>query len=217
MMRASPIECRMEIENLRALSSLLDEVLEVPPAQREAWMAARRGDEALLVPTLRELFKSAGDRDACDWLEQAPAWSELSGAQEPAPERVTVGPYRLLRLLGRGGMGDVWIAERIDGSLKRLVALKLPVISLRREILVQRFARERDIGAALAHPNIARLYDAGIDKDGQPYLAIEYVEGERIDRWCEGRQLEVKARVELLLQVLDAVQHAHAHLVVHRD
>ena len=213
----------METESLKALSSLLDEMLDLPPAEREAWLVARSGgDDALLVPTLRELLQQHSNSGASDWLEQGPALSDLATVQGPragmAPtEGATVGPYRLSRLLGRGGMGDVWLAERSDGNLKRLIALKLPMISLRREMLVQRFARERDIGAVLAHPHIARLYDAGIADDGQPYLALEYVDGEPIDRWCEVRRLAAAARIELFLQVLEAVQHAHAHLVVHRD
>ena len=128
-----------------------------------------------------------------------------------------VGIYRLEREIGQGGMGEVWLAMREDGQLKRRVALKLPMLSARRNVLVQRFARERDILGSLAHPNIARLYDAGLAEDGQPYLALEYVEGQPITAFCNERDLDVRARVRLLLQVLQAVQFAHANLVIHRD
>jgi len=114
-------------------------------------------------------------------------------------------------------MGVVWLAERADGEVKRPVALKVPNLSLHDRTLADRFARERDILAQLAHPCIARLYDAGVTERGQPYLAIEYVEGETITSYCDCQRLSIKARVQLFLQVLRAVQYAHSSLIVHRD
>lgn len=114
-------------------------------------------------------------------------------------------------------MGSVWLAERIDGALKRNVALKLPHLVSKRTGLAERMARERDILGALAHPHVAHLYDAGITTEGRPFLALEYVEGVRIDEYCRERQLDVAARVELILQVANAVAYAHAKLVIHRD
>jgi serine/threonine protein kinase len=128
-----------------------------------------------------------------------------------------VGPYRLIRLLGEGGMAEVWLAQRADGSIKREVALKLPMLWRDRQDLAGRFARECDILAALEHPHIARLYDAGISPDGLPYLAMEYVRGDRVTIWCDEHRLGVRERLTLVLQVLDAVQYAHAHHVIHRD
>jgi serine/threonine-protein kinase len=123
----------------------------------------------------------------------------------------------LIRLLGEGGMAEVWLAQRADGSIKREVALKLPMLRRDREDLSSRFARERDILAALEHPHIARLYDAGVSPDGLPYLAMEYVRGERLTAWCDTHRLGVNERLKLVLQVLDALQYAHAHHVIHRD
>jgi TolB-like protein/tetratricopeptide (TPR) repeat protein len=123
----------------------------------------------------------------------------------------------LIRLLGEGGMAEVWLAQRADGSIKREVALKLPMLRRDREDLSSRFARERDILAALEHPHIARLYDAGVSPDGLPYLAMEYVRGERLTAWCDTHRLGVDERLKLVLQVLDALQYAHAHHVIHRD
>ena len=128
-----------------------------------------------------------------------------------------IGPYRLLRSIGAGGMGAVWLAERADGLFQRQVALKLPRSAWPRADLVERMARERDILAALTHANIARLYEAGITAGGRPYLALEYVEGRTIDAYCAGERLDVHARVRLFLQVIEAVAYAHARLVVHRD
>jgi serine/threonine-protein kinase len=128
-----------------------------------------------------------------------------------------VGSYRLIRELGRGGMGAVWLAERIDGKLKRQVALKFPYTGPNQRQLVERLARERDILASLEHPNIARLYDADVTALGQPFLVLEYVDGIPINEYCDQHRLTVRERLVLFLQVLNAVQYAHMHLVIHRD
>ncbi len=128
-----------------------------------------------------------------------------------------VGPYVLERLIGEGGMGWVWLAERTDGSLKRKVALKLPKWTWALPDLSQRLDLERDILASLEHANIARLYDAGMDDLGRPYLAMEYVEGQSIDAYSRDRRLTVEDRLRLVLQVAGAVSYAHSRLVVHRD
>ena len=132
-----------------------------------------------------------------------------------APERI--GPYRVVRKLAEGGMGAVWLAERADGMLNRPVALKLPRGAWTGAGFADRMAREREILAALNHPNIARLYDAGIAADGQPYLALEYVAGRTIDEYVTAKGLPIRARLELFLQVARAVGHAHVRLIVHRD
>ena len=126
-----------------------------------------------------------------------------------------VGPYRLIREIGAGGMSSVWLAERSDGQLKREVALKLPLTGPRMQ--VERFLRERDILAALTHPNIARLYDAGISEIGQPYLAMEYVAGTQLIESCDARLLGIRERLRLFVQVMEAMQFAHAELVIHLD
>src|SRR5262249_7883612 len=128
-----------------------------------------------------------------------------------------VGPYRLVRPLGSGGMADVWLAERADGAFTREVALKLPLLSRLRRDLATPFARERDILPRLEPPHIARLYDAGVTAEGLPYLAMEYVAGQPINAYCDAQRADITARLLLFRQVLDAVQYAHANLVVHRD
>ena len=114
-------------------------------------------------------------------------------------------------------MAEVWLARRADGAFKREVALKLPMRSRLREDLDARFARERDILASLEHPQIARLYDAGVGEDGRPWLAMEFVQGQSLTAWCDGRALGIADRLRLALQVLDAVSYAHARSVIHRD
>jgi tetratricopeptide (TPR) repeat protein len=132
------------------------------------------------------------------------------------PDEVLAG-YRLIRELGRGGMSVVWLAERADGVVKRVVALKMPMFVLRGAGDVERFARERDALASLSHANVARLYDAGLLPSGQPFIVLEYVDGVTLLDYCERHRLDVAARLRLFLQVLAAVEHAHKHLVVHRD
>ncbi len=130
---------------------------------------------------------------------------------------ITLGPYTLIEKIGEGGMGAVWRARRADGSIERDVALKLIAPGMRSHATRERFARERAILATLAHPNIARLYDAGVTDDGQPFLVLELVEGEPIDAYCDRLKLDVSARLKLFIQVLGALAHAHQRLVVHRD
>ena len=146
------------------------------------------------------------------FLDQMPA-VEIAA---PQPSTTEIGPYRLIRKLGIGGMATVWLAERSDRLIDRPVALKLPHPSLA-SVFADRVARERDLLAKLDHPNIARLYDAGVTGDGQPFLALEYVDGTPIDKYCQQQNMTVNARVRMFASVIDAVAHAHAKLIVHRD
>jgi len=206
-----------------ALSALLDEYLDQPESSRAAWLERLSPEYAEALPALRELLDQA-EAGGENFLQTFPRVSlpedhgpEDERAYAPLAPGSTVGPYRLIRELGRGGMSIVWLSERADGLLKRQVALKLPLVLLHNSALAERFARERDILAQLTHPHIARLYDAGITASGQSYLALEYVEGEPITRYCESRQLEVRERLKLFLEVLRAVEHAHGNSIVHRD
>jgi serine/threonine-protein kinase len=140
----------------------------------------------------------------------------VTATLELSADEVLAG-YRLIRELGRGGMSVVWLAERADGVVKRVIALKMPMFVLRGAGDVERFARERDALASLSHANVARLYDAGLLPSGQPFIVLEYVDGVTLLEYCERHQLDVAARLRLFLQVLAAVEHAHKHLVVHRD
>ncbi|HEY1070659.1 MAG TPA: serine/threonine-protein kinase [Thermomonas sp.] len=200
----------MDIERWQRLSPLLDALLELPPDQREEHLRTLRGEDPALAAELEHLL--ALDADDPGFLD-TPALALPVGVVPGA----RLGPYRLERLLGEGGMGQVWLAERADGLYERKVALKVLRPGLADPQLRQRFDRERDILARFAHPYIARLLDAGIDQNGQPYLALEYVEGEAITSYCQSRQLDLAARLDLFRQVCEAVSHAHANLIVHRD
>jgi len=218
---------------LTRLSRLLDEALPLDEAGRAAWLENLPPEDADLRALLAELLADdaaplsraavAPGPGPISLLDRLPAMAATAARQalgQPANERNSrVGPYGLLRRIGEGGMGEVWLAERVDGGLQREVALKLPArpAGSDPQRLARRFERERDILAALEHPHIARLYDAGIAPDGQPYLAMEYVDGQPLTAWSEQQALPLRARIELFLQVLQAVQHAHSQLVVHRD
>jgi len=180
-------------------------LLALPESERESFLSRECADDAALRAELESLLEA--DRTATGFLDH-------SGAFGPGhPERV--GPYRLLRELGHGGMGRVFLAERADALYHKQVAIKF----LRSDFgdLRERFANERRILASLDHPYIAKLLDAGSDAHGAPYVVMEYVAGESITHWCEARTPGVPARLELFLKVLEAVQSAHACLVVHRD
>lgn len=201
------------------LSRLLDEALELPPTQREQWLAALAPEFAALKPHLQSILSRAEALASATFMAELPSFSIPSDSvEDPSqqPGRV-VGPYRLERELGTGGMGSVWLATRSDGLINRPVALKLPHSVWRRADLPERLAREREILSTLTHPHIARLYDAGIAADGQPYLALELVEGMPIDNYCTERDIGIRGRLQLIVQVARAVAYAHGKLIVHRD
>jgi len=192
------------------LSPALDALLELDAGARAAALDAHRREDPALADELQALLALEA---ASDEFLAEPIVAQL-GSLLPGHH---VGPYALERLLGEGGMGQVWLANRADGLYERRVALKLLRPGLADPGLRLRFTRERQILARLEHPHIARLLDAGISADQQPYLALDYIDGEPITDWCRRQRPGVQARVHLLLQVCDAVSHAHTNLIVHRD
>ncbi len=200
----------MDPDRWQRLSPLLDALLELEPGARAHRLDSMRTDDPVLAAELEGLLGLEEGRE--DFLAE-PVVSQLPLARAG----VLVGPYRLERMLGEGGMGQVWLASRADGMYQRQVALKLLRPGLADPDLRLRFTRERQILARLGHAHIARLLDAGISADQQPYLALEYVDGEPITDWCRTRAPSVEARLRLFLQVCEAVSHAHANLIVHRD
>lgn len=196
-------------------SARLDEMLALAESERAAWLAALPPADADLRDGLAAVLQGLPAAGA-GFLDELPPLDEA-----PSPGTVTpgavVGPYRLLRELGRGGMGVVWLAQRADGAFAREVALKLPHAHLLAGAVRERFDRERDILAALDHPHIARFFDAGLAADGQPYLALEAVDGRPITDWCREQALPLAARLALFAQVADAVSHAHGQFIAHRD
>ena len=200
----------MDAERWQRISSELDVLLELSSGAREGRLAELAGDDAGLAAELRRLLEL--EEASGEFLAEpviAPAGLVVPGSE--------VGPYRLERLLGEGGMGQVWLAGRADGLYQRRVALKLLRPGLADNDLRLRFTREREILGRLAHPHIARLLDAGISANGLPYLALERVDGIPVTDYCRQHRVDLDGRLEMFFQVCDAVSHAHANLIVHRD
>jgi serine/threonine-protein kinase len=210
---------------------VLDHALELPPDDRASFIDRTCGPDDLLRREARALVEAAeraGDFlerpvDACaagllrEIAEEAEEEAGVDATERGSAAGGRLGPYRLVRELGRGGMGAVYLAERDDQQYDRRVAVKVLPAGLLNRSLRTRFLLERRILASLEHPNIARLYDAGVGEDGTPYFVMEFVEGRRIDVHCDQSRLPIRARLALLDQVCDAVQFAHRNLVVHRD
>ena len=199
--------------DIASLSRLLDDALAIDAASHEAWLTALPASQRHLAPALREMLAEHSRRTESGPLSTLPRLGDADAGPGPGDR---VGPYRLLRAVGQGGMGSVWLAERADGSFQRQVALKLPRLSGSAG-LAERMAREREIGAMLEHPHIARLYDAGLDELGRPFIAMAYIDGRPIDQYCREQGLDVTGRLRLVVQVVRAVAHAHGRLVIHRD
>jgi serine/threonine-protein kinase len=205
--------------DLATISRLLDEALALGVAARQRWLEALPAEHVRLVPALRDMLARAETTSGL-LLDRPPRLHEEQASRKIVSAFKTddrVGPYQLVREIGTGGMAEVWLARRADGAYKRDVALKLTKAMRSRNDLERLFARERDIQASLEHPNIARLYDAGVSPEGLPYLAMEYVQGQPLTTWCDVRRVGLRERLVLFLQVTDAVQYAHVRQIVHRD
>jgi serine/threonine protein kinase/Tfp pilus assembly protein PilF len=208
----------MDPERWQQVEEVFAAALEQPPTARAGVVSAACGDDEALRHEVLSLLEAA--EPAAEYFADL---SSRAGVPSPADTEIeqflgrTVGSYRLVRLLGRGGMGVVFLAERDDRQFEKQVALKLLPLGIGSTEAMQRFLLERQILARLEHPGIARLLDGGVTEDGTPYYVMEYVEGLPIDDYCDASRLTVAARLELFLKVCDAVDHAHRHLVVHRD
>jgi len=205
----------MTPERWQKVKEILEQTEEHPVAERQAWLHRVCGDSELR----REVESLLAFEDDLDGFIEEPVMAAVSRAvdeREALPELRKVGPFRLLSLLGRGGMGSVYLAARQEDFEQR-VALKLLSPGLASESTIRRFEAERQILARLEHPNIARLLDGGTSAEGLPYFAMEVVEGLPIDHYCVEKKLSLRARLELILEVCSALQLAHQNLIIHRD
>ncbi len=193
------------------LEPYLDRVFELAPDECAAWLSQLAQSQPLIAQDVRTLLSRRDQVDATGFLEHPPF------DPDPGQPRLgaKVGAYTLEKLIGRGGMGEVWLAARSDGRYEGRCAIKFLDASLVSPRLAERFRREGQALARLTHPNIARLLDAGTTEQDRAFLALEYVDGVRIDRYCES--LPVNERVRLIADVVAAVAHAHGNLVIHRD
>ena len=207
----------MEPERWRLVQEIFAATAELPPLGRDAYLSERTGDDESLRREVESLL--AADSEIDEFLEQPALPGRISQILADGPtDKVEghIGPYRLLRKLGEGGMSRVYLAVRDDG-FQRMVALKVIRRGLKSDDLLHRFRTERQILAGLDHPNIAKLLDGGSTDDGLPYFVMEYIDGTPVDEYCDRNRLTVFQRLQLFLDICAAVQYAHQNLVVHRD
>ena len=200
------------------IDQLFEAALDLPVRQRAAFLDESCADDPALRREVEQLLVASEQADG--FFETAPveAMAEvLDGASASSMAGSSVGPYQILRELGRGGMGVVWLAERADDQYHQKAAIKLLWPGLNNAEVIRRFRRERQILANLHHPNIAQLYDGGTTEDGRPYFVMEYVAGVPITEHCNAHRLPISERLRLFQQVCAAVQYAHQNLVIHRD
>jgi len=209
-------------EDWDEIDRMFDTVLDVPEPDRAAFLAEACAGRPLVRRQVELLLVAGDEAKASDFL--APLPHQLNGSsvrqfmgEEQLPAGEKVGVYEIVRPIGRGGMGVVYLAERPFGHFKKPVALKVVKRGMDTEEIVQRFRFERQILAGLEHAHIARLLDGGVTDDGLPYFVMEYVEGKPIDQYCDDKQLTIRQRLKLFKAVCEAVAYAHRNLVVHRD
>ncbi len=198
---------------MTAIRQLFDQACDMPEAERLAFIQTSGADPAVIAEVLALL--SAHDESTILHAAQPDAWLEALAAAEPRPG-ATIGAWRLIRELGVGGMGSVFLAERADGHFRQQAAVKL-IRGLPDALAAARFARERQTLANLQHPQIARLLDGGATASGQPFLVMEYVDGIAIDCWCRENNADLATRLALFVSVCRTVQFAHQQLIVHCD
>ena len=207
----------MNPERWQQVKRVLDGALALEKSRQSGYLdSACVGDHDLRVEV--ESLLQHNQLAATAFLNQ-PAIQLQEPDTEPISPRIgrRVGVYEILEEIGRGGMGAVFRAARVDGQYEKQVAIKLVRGGYDTSFVLERFRHERQILASLDHPNIARLLDGGTTEDGVPYLVMELIEGEPIDQYCDGCDLNVTQRLQLFRQVCSAVQYAHQHLVIHRD
>ncbi|HEY0050532.1 MAG TPA: serine/threonine-protein kinase, partial [Pyrinomonadaceae bacterium] len=214
----------MSETNWNKIVEIFEQAVDIAPAGRAEFLSSACAGDASLRREVEAML--AADEKADDFIE-TPAAADASLSlfdKNVSPNTQTIGlagqkigAYRIEKEIGRGGMGAVFLAERADGEFQRRVAVKIINRHLRNEFMIRRFRQERQILAALDHPNIARLYDGGTTEDGSPYLIMEYVEGETLLEYCDENRLNVRERLELFGQICAAVEYAHRQSVLHRD
>ena len=214
----------IQLKRWREIDTLFDEVLRRDVDERTAYLRAVCGNDTELYREVLRLLESATQAessigesiddfagDLLDGLiEYIDSWDEAGSGTR-------VGPYRLTKLLGKGGMGIVYLAERADGNFEQQVALKIVKRGMDTDEVVKRFISERQLLASLDHPGIARLIDGGVTGDSRPYLVMEFIDGEPINSYADGKRLTIRQRLNLFQQVCDVVSYAHRNLVIHRD
>jgi len=202
-------------EKSERIEEIFMQAADVPPSERAAILDRMCGGDTEIRMEVESLLRAdtTGESAVCAAIESEVA----SMLDESAPVDTRLGSYRLLKEIGRGGMGTVYLAERADGQFQKQVAVKMVRPDMDTEFILARFRRERQVLGRLDHPNIGRLLDGGTATNGTPYFVMEYIDGDWITRYCKFKTLSVEQRVRLFLHICSAVHYAHLHFVVHRD
>ncbi|MCH9648640.1 MAG: protein kinase [Deltaproteobacteria bacterium] len=213
----------MNIKDWRRANELFEEVLDLPEEEQKAWLDQTCSDQPSIREEIERRLKADAAAEARNFLAEPVIPSRTLSTGEPSPVLADsakpdhFGPYRVLGEIGRGGMGVVYAAQRVDDTFHRKVAVKVMAAGSGDDELARRLRTERRILALLEHPNIARIYDGGTTEDGRPYFVMEHVIGVPIDEYCSAHRLSIRQRVTLIRRVCAAVDYAHRNLVIHRD
>ena len=200
----------MDPKKWKQIKAVFDEAVELPTEKRECFLASISEVEVLTE------VKKMLDSDAIDLYELSPVHELINESNgSDVPEKI--GVYKIIREIGRGGMGAVYYATRNDGEFDHQVAIKVIKRGMDSDEVLRRFRNERQILAELQHPNIARLFDGGLSSDGSPFYAMEFIQGVPIDEYCRKKDISLKEKLELFRSVCTAVSYAHSQLIVHRD
>lgn len=205
----------MTPERWKRVEEIFLEAVELSPGQRDAWLDQACDGDSELRDEVTSLL--ASDGEVSETFVGGKVHNAVVSFSQKSSEGARVGPYELIREIGRGGMGTVFLARRADDQYQNEVAVKLVRPGMDTDFILSRFRRERQILANLDHPNIAKLLDGGTTSDGLPYIVMEYIRGLKINDYCKSAQLSLEKRLLMFLDVCSAVDHAHRHFVVHRD
>lgn len=220
-------------ERWRQIEEIFLSAADLPKTERDAFLSEKCGEDASLRSEVEKLL--AGDDSAADFIE-VPIWTDSRFLNTSAKKEISnslsngddgadrdnflgkrIGPFKLTREIGRGGMGAVYLGERVDGEFDQRVAVKLIKRGMDSDFIIRRFRHERQILASFEHPFIARLLDGGTTEDGVPYFVMEFVEGETLYNYCDSRNLKLQDRLKLFQKVCAAIQYAHDKQIIHRD
>jgi serine/threonine protein kinase len=206
----------MDADRWNRVKEIFIEASEKPEHARSEYISSACGEDADMLQSVERMLEA--DSKAGDFIER-PALNISNGNIQNSTSRSgeQLGNYRIERQIGYGGMGAVYLATRITGGFDQTVALKVVRQTLADPVLERQFAKERQILAKLNHPNIGRLYDGGFSEKGEPFLVMEYVEGEPLLEFAKARNLNPQERLRLFLKICSAVAYAHRNLVIHRD
>ncbi|MFL6213683.1 MAG: protein kinase domain-containing protein [Blastocatellia bacterium] len=219
------MDSRLKTKQNERVNRIVETALSLAPSERTAYLDTACADEALrrdveTTIAMRDVsghFRGATNAEGPTILQDAETIGVSEEEQQKLLDDTQIGPYRVLRRIGQGGMGAVYLAERDDAEFKHQVAIKLVKRGMDTEFVLRRFRNERQILAALNHPNIARLLDGGTTNDGRPYFVMEYIEGKPITEYADQQRLSTPERLQLFQEVCAAVHYAHQNLVIHRD